>query len=498
MSDTILVLENISKEFPGVKALQNVTFDLNENEVHVLVGENGAGKSTLMKILTGVYQPNDGKIFLHGEEVSFSNTSQSQEKGIAIIFQEFNLVPNLTVVQNMFLGRELRNKFGLIDMQRQVKEARRLLDFLKADISPNEKVSNLGVAQQQIVEVAKALLVDAEIIVMDEPTAALSDREIETLFMTIKDLQANGVSIIYISHRMQELRLVGDRITVIRDGRTIGTQDVENFDLDEIIRMMVGREVNKDRIRKENTATDEVVLDVKDLSVNDTLSNINLHVNKGEIVSLAGLVGSGRTELAQTIFGVTKKDSGDVKMLDEQSGISPPKSVNQKMAFISEDRKRFGLALNLPIKINITHANLKRLFSSGIIDDKKEHEIAMNYREKLNIVTPDVQRDVLVLSGGNQQKVILAKWLCTNSNFMIFDEPTRGIDVGAKEEIHHLINQLASQGVAILMISSDLPEVMALSDRIYVMRDGEIIKELNGYETTQEEIISYAVGGDVL
>jgi len=498
VSETILVLENITKEFPGVLALANVTFDLRKNEVHVLVGENGAGKSTLMKVLTGVYQPNDGKIFLHGEEVQFSSTRQSQDKGIAIIFQEFNLVPNLTVVQNMFLGKELRNKFGLVDMVRQVREAKKLLDFLRADIDPYKKVSELGVAQQQLIEVAKALLVDAEIIVMDEPTAALSEREIETLFMTIKDLQKNGVSIIYISHRMQELKLVGDRITVIRDGRTVGTRDMAHFDLDEIITMMVGREVKTDRIRVENTATDDVVLEVDQLGVNGTLSDISLKVNKGEIVGVAGLVGSGRTELAQTIFGATKKDRGEIRIQDKETGISPAKSVKQKMGFISEDRKRFGLALNLPVKVNITHASLKQLFPSGIIDEKKEHAIAMDFREKLNIITPDVDRDVLVLSGGNQQKVILAKWLCTDSNFMIFDEPTRGIDVGAKEEIHQLIIHLAEQGVAILMISSDLPEIMALSDRVYVMRDGKIVKELNGYETTQEEIISYAVGGDIL
>lgn len=498
MSDVILTLENITKEFPGVKALENVSFDLRKNEVHVLVGENGAGKSTLMKVLTGVYQPNDGKIFLHGKEVRFLNTRQSQENGIAIIFQEFNLIPNLTVVQNMFLGRELRNKLGLIDMAAQVREAKKLLDFLRAEIDPYTKVRDLGVAQQQMVEVAKALLVDAEIIVMDEPTAALSEREIETLFMTIKDLQKRGVSIIYISHRMQELRLVGDRITVLRDGKTVGTRDMAHFDLDEIIKMMVGRDVNKERVRKVNTSTDEVVLEVKNLSVNGSLSDISLRVNRGEIVSLAGLVGSGRTELAQAIFGVTKRDAGEVRILDEQSGISPVKSVNQKMAFISEDRKRFGLALNLPIKVNITHASLQQLFPSGIVNEKKENAVALDFRQRLNIVTPDVDREVLVLSGGNQQKVILAKWLCTNSNFMIFDEPTRGIDVGAKDEIHQLMNQLAERGVAILMISSDLPEIMTLSDRVYVMRDGKIVQELNGYQTSQEEIISYAVGGDIL
>jgi ribose transport system ATP-binding protein len=495
VSDTILTLQNITKEFPGVVALDNVSFDLRKNEVHVLIGENGAGKSTLMKVLTGVYQPDSGKIILHDEVVKFNNTRQAQEKGIAIIFQEFNLVPNLTVAQNIFLGREPRNKLGLIDMKKQVQESQRLLDFLQADIDPNAQVSTLGVAHQQLVEVAKALSVNAEILVMDEPTAALSEREIETLFKIIKNLQENGVSVIYISHRMQELKVVGDRITVLRDGQTIGTRDAENAELDDLIRMMVGREISKVRIREKNTAAEEVVLAVQNLSHGDLLTDISMRVHAGEIVGLAGLVGSGRTELAQVIYGISKKDEGEVLICGERAGLSPMKSIKQRMGFLSEDRKRYGLSTNLPIKVNITHASLRKVFPSGVINEKKEHAIAMEYREQLRIATPDVTRNVVALSGGNQQKVILAKWLCTNSQFMIFDEPTRGIDVGAKEEIHNLINDLASQGVGILMISSDLPEIMTLSDRIYVMRDGRIVKELDGYDTTQEEVIAYAVGG---
>ena len=495
MSETILSLENITKEFPGVIALDNVSFDLRKNEVHVLIGENGAGKSTLMKVLTGVYQPDKGKILLHEKDVKFSNTRQAQEKGIAIIFQEFNLVPNLTVAQNIFLGREPRNKLGLIDKKLLVSESRRLLDFLQTDIDPNAKVSTLGVAHQQLVEVAKALSVNAEILVMDEPTAALSEKEIETLFQIIKSLQANGVSIIYISHRMQELKVVGDRITVLRDGQTIGTRDANRAELDELIRMMVGREISKLRIRDKNTRTEALVLEVQGLSHGNFLHNIDIQVHEGEIVGLAGLVGSGRTELAQIIYGISKKDAGEVLINGQKAGISPMKSIRQKMGFISEDRKRFGLSTNLPIKVNITHASLRELFPSGVVNDKKETEIALEYREQLRISTPDVTRNVIALSGGNQQKVILAKWLCTNSRFMIFDEPTRGIDVGSKEEIHNLINELASQGVGILMISSDLPEIMTMSDRIYVMRDGRIVKELDGYNTTQEEVIAYAVGG---
>jgi len=495
VSDTILSLENITKAFPGVVALDDVSFELKKNEVHVLIGENGAGKSTLMKVLTGVYQPDDGKIILHGEEVKISNTKQAQERGIAIIFQEFNLVPNLTVAQNIFLGREPRNKFGLIDMRKLEKESKRLLDFLHSDIDPNAKVNSLGVAHQQLVEVVKAISVNAEILVMDEPTAALSEHEIETLFSIIKNLQENGVSIIYISHRMQELKEVGDRITVLRDGQTIGTRDAKEAELDELIRMMVGREISKVRIREKNTSTENVVLGIRNVSHGDNLKNINLQVHEGEIVGLAGLVGSGRTELAQVIYGISKKDSGEILLSGQRAGVSPIKSIKRKMGFLSEDRKRYGLSSDLPVKVNITHASLKQLFPSGIVNEKKEHTIAMDYRDQLRIATPDVTRNVVALSGGNQQKVILAKWLCTNSRFIIFDEPTRGIDVGAKEEIHNMINELASQGVGILMISSDLPEIMTMSDRVYVMRDGHIVKELDGYTTSQEEVIAYAVGG---
>jgi ribose transport system ATP-binding protein len=333
---------------------------------------------------------------------------------------------------------------------------------------------------------------------MDEPTATLSEREIETLFKTIKNLQSNGVSIIYISHRLQELRVIGDRITVLRDGKTIGTCEACNFDMDELIKMMVGREISKQRIREKSSAKERLLLEVNHLNQGKRLKDISINVREGEIVGLAGLVGSGRTELAQAIFGVIKKDSGDIAIDGEMAEKSSPvRSIKKKMGFISEDRKRYGLALNLPIKVNITHACLDQLFPSGIVDEKLERSIALDYREKLRMATPDVTRDVVALSGGNQQKVILAKWLCTQSRFLILDEPTRGIDVGAKEEIHNLVNDLANQGVGILMISSDLPEIMLMSDRIYVMKDGRVVKELDGYSTTQEEVIAYATGGKI-
>ena len=496
MDQTILSLNNISKEFPGVKALQNVSFDLYKGEVHVLIGENGAGKSTLMKVLTGVYKPDEGEICLNGEKVEFTSTKEAQDKRIAIIFQEFNLIPNLTVDQNIFLGREPVNKLGLIDRAKQIKESKKILDFLQVKINPNALVSSLGVAQQQLIELAKALSVDAEILIMDEPTATLSEKEIETLFKTIKSLQARGVSIIYISHRLQELKVIGDRITVLRDGQTIGTRNAHEVELDELIKMMVGREISKIRIRKKSSAKEDVLLEVSHLNQGKLLKDISIKVKEGEIVGLAGLVGSGRTELAQTIFGLNKKDSGEVTLFGKvMDRLSPIQSIQKKMGFLSEDRKRFGLAINLPIKVNITHASLKLLFPNGLVDEKKELAVAMGYKEKLRMATPDVTRDVVALSGGNQQKVVLAKWLCTESKFMVFDEPTRGIDVGAKEEIHNLMNDLANQGVGILVISSDLLEIMTITDRIYVMRDGMIVKELDSYAATQEEVIAYATGG---
>ena len=496
MSDTILEVRNICKEFPGVKALDNVSFDLRRGEVHVLLGENGAGKSTLMKVLTGVYHPDSGEIYLHGKQMTFQTPRDAQKAGIAIIFQEFNLAPNLTVAQNIYLGREPCTRAGFIDRAKLLQDSQRILDFLKVDIDPNAKVETLGIAHQQLVELAKALSIDSEILIMDEPTATLSDREINTLFDTIRSLQERGVSIIYISHRLQELRVIGNRITVLRDGQSVGTRNAGDVAMDDLIRMMVGRELKKERIRSVNTSREEYALEVENLSQGKLLRDISIYVRKGEVVCLAGLVGSGRTELAQAIYGITRRDSGSVRICGRDIPRPlPTRCIRQKMGFMSESRKEFGLALNLPIRTNITHAGLKTIFPSGIVDLRKERRIAKEFRDKLRIVTPDVERNVINLSGGNQQKVVLAKWLSTDSEFLVFDEPTRGIDVGAKEEIHNMIHDLATQGVGILMISSDLPEVLTLADRIYVMREGRIVKEL-GYEgITQEEVIAYATGG---
>ena len=496
MAEAILRVEGISKNFPGVKALIDVSFDLRKGEVHVLVGENGAGKSTLMKVLTGVYHPDDGKMFLHDKEVTFQTVKDSQNNGIAIIFQEYNLIPNLTVAQNIFLGREPKTKLGFIDKKAMNKAAKEILDFLHVSIDPNELLAHLGVAHQQLIEVAKALSINSEILIMDEPTATLSEKEIEILFSTIRNLQAQGVSIIYISHHLQEIARIGNRITIIRDGETVATRNVGEINLDEIIKMMVGREITKKRVREQDTSLQEFALEVNNLSQGKILKNISLYVKRGEIVGLAGLVGSGRTELAQAIYGITQKDAGKVYINGREIKKSNPQlCIKNKMGFISENRKQFGLALNLPIKVNITSAALDKIFPSGIVDNKKETYIAQDYRTKLRMATPDVIRNVLALSGGTQQKVVLAKWLCTDSEFVVFDEPTRGIDVGAKDEIHTMIDELAKSGVGILMISSDLPEVLTMSDRIYVMREGAIVKELTGSKTTQEEVISYATVG---
>ena len=496
MSDTILEVRNICKDFPGVRALEDVSFDLKRGEVHILLGENGAGKSTLMKVLTGVYHPEKGEIFLNGKEVRFETPRDAQLMRIAIIFQEFNLAPNLTVAQNIYLGREPLKRGGLIDRQKLNRDARAILDFLKADIDPSARVEALGVAHQQLVEVAKALSIDSEILIMDEPTATLSEKEINTLFDTIRSLQSRGVSIIYISHRLQEVKLIGNRITVLRDGRTVGTRDAANAELDDLIRMMVGREIKRRRIREKNTARDGFALEVSHLSQGKLLKDISLNVRRGEIVGLAGLVGSGRTELAQAVYGVTRRDAGEVSICGKPvANPTPMKCIRQKMGFISESRKEYGLALNLPIRVNITHAGLRTIFPSGIVDVKKERKIAEEFRKKLRMATPDVERDVKALSGGTQQKVVLAKWLSTDSEFLVFDEPTRGIDVGAKEEIHNMIVDLAERGVGILMISSDLPEVLTLSDRIYVMREGRIVREIDHEGVMQEEVIAYATGG---
>jgi ribose transport system ATP-binding protein len=492
----LLRLEHITKQFPGVKALDDVSFDLRPSEVHVLLGENGAGKSTLMKVLAGVYPADGGRIVLNGQPVQMHSPRHAREHGVSIIYQEFNLVPDLTVAQNIFLGREPRTAVGLVDRKALAAGAKKFLDFLNADIDVGAKIHSLGVAQQQLVEVAKALSLESRIVIMDEPTATLSEPEIQRLFETIRSLKRSGVSIIYISHRLQEIRQIGDRVTVLRDGRAVGTRNVAGTSLEVLIQMMVGRTVSQRRIRTRSTAGPREVLRVESLSRGRTLRDVSLVVHEGEIVALAGLVGSGRTELARAIFGIDPVDSGTITLMGRTlTNPSPAACIRSGMGFLPENRKQDGLAQILPVKDNIVQASLRKLFPWGLLDHGLERATARKYIQDLGMACPSVFRMTRFLSGGTQQKVVLAKWLCTESRFLIFDEPTRGIDVGAKEEIHRLMNTLAEQGVGILMISSELPEVLSLSDRVYVMREGAITTELVSERTSQEEIISFAAGG---
>jgi len=494
--EVVLRAEKINKSFPGVKVLSDVSFDLEKGEVHILLGENGAGKSTLMKIFSGLYSVDSGNIYVNGEKVAIRNTKDSQNLGISIIYQEFDLVPYLTVAQNIFLGREPLKKNGSIDQAEMKKKSREYLEFLRANVDVDAKIFTLGVAQQQLVEVAKALSQDAKILIMDEPTATLSDSEIERLFETIRRLQQSGVSIIYISHRLQELKQIGTRVTVLRDGMTICTEDIQEISMDELVHRMVGREVSQERVRLENTAREEVALRVSHLNRKNVLKDVSIEVHKGEIVALAGLVGAGRTELVHAVFGIDKIDSGEIEISGKKmEKPTPGKCVKSGLGLLPESRKENGLSLTLPIFQNTSQAAMEKITKRGILNLKKERQVAEKYIKQLNIICTGPELEPLYMSGGNQQKVVIGKWLFTKSDVLIFDEPTRGIDVGAREEIYHIIDNLAREGAAILVISSDLPEVLTISDRIYVMREGRIAGEINYEDASKELIMSYASGG---
>ena len=492
----LLQAKKITKTFPGVLALDTVDFDLLPGEVHVLLGENGAGKSTLMKILAGAYQPDAGTIALNGQEMRIANPRQAQRLGLGIIYQEFNLVPYLSVAQNIFLGR-FPHRWGLLDQAKMHAESRKLLDGLNMDIDTRAKVVRLGVAQQQMVEVAKALSVRSKILIMDEPTAALTDREIEQLFATIRRLKQQGIGIIYISHRLQEVHQIGERVTVLRDGKFIGTRLVNQVTIDELIAMMVGRTITHMFPRDYQSQGTEA-LRVEGLNSGTRLRGVSLKVHSGEIVGLAGLVGAGRTELARAVFGADPFESGQVSVFGQPvKAASPDRMVKLGMGLLPEDRKAHGLAMILSLSENVVLASLQRLFPRRFVDGGTEREVVAKYIADLRIATPSPRRLVQFLSGGTQQKVVLAKWLCTHSKIFIFDEPTRGIDVGAKAEIHGFMNELVQQGAAVLMISSDLPEILGMSDRIYVMRQGQIVAEVSREKATQERIVAYAMGQEV-
>jgi len=487
-------LRGISKDFPGVKALDDVSFEICAGEVHMLVGENGAGKSTLMKILCGAYRADRGSFFNNGEAVTIDDPTAARKFGIAVIFQEFTLVPYLDLAQNIFLGREPAARLpGLIDRRRIYTEAKRVLDMIGFDIDPRIPVHGLGVAQQQMVEIAKALSQDARILVMDEPTAALSDRETELLFAMIARLKKSGVAIVYISHRLSEVFALGDRITVLRDGRKIVSLLPAETTPDQLVTLMVGRPVDTTYTRPGRPTAGEIALEVKNLS-GSGFSDINLTVRAGEIVGLSGLVGSGRTEVARAIFGVDRVTAGEIRLFGQRVEGSTVDSVRRGMALIPENRKTQGLAVNRSVADNIILVGLLKLFPSGLFLPRRAMKAARAIIDKLRIATPSPRRAVATLSGGNQQKVVIGKWLNADARFFIFDEPTRGIDVGAKSEIYSLIRDLSDAGVAVLMISSDMEEVIGVSDRILVMHEGQISGELSRDQFSEHNVMQLAVG----
>lgn len=494
--NTILKMTSISKAFTGVQALSEVDFQLKSGEVHVLIGENGAGKSTLMKILSGIYEKDEGEIEVEGKVVDIEDVHQAQELGISIIHQELNMMMQRTVAQNIYLGREpMKSKLlGWIDIKKMMKESEKLLKKMDMDVAPDAVVKELSIAQQQMIEVIKALSIDAKILVMDEPTSSLTHKEIESLFHVVEALKAQGLGIIYISHRMEEIFRIGDRVTVLRDGRYIGTRELKDTSMDDLVTMMVGRSIENMFGRKVHPIGKEM-LRTENLS-GLRFRNVSINLHEGEIVGLAGLIGAGRTELVKAIFGYDPIESGKLFLEGvEVKKHSTQDSVKAGLAFLSEDRKTEGLVLDMPIKQNISQASLDQLFPTGIMDFKKEEKVAEEYRKDLNIATSDVSKLVGALSGGNQQKVALGKWLCTGRKTIIFDEPTRGIDVGAKHDIYELMDRLAGEGYAILVISSDQLELIGLSDRAYVMCDGEVVADLDKEHLTADTIVAYAIGG---
>ena len=495
MEDSIyLRMTGISKSFPGVKALSGVSLEVRRGEVHALLGENGAGKSTLLKILSGAYTRDEGDIVIDGKPVEELNPGIAEQLGISIIYQEFSSLPHLSVAENIFLGRQPRSRGGLIDWKKCYRDSEVLLRKVGLDIDPKLPVSSLKVAEQQMVEIAKALSKEARIIVMDEPTAPLTQREIDNLFSVIRELKKAGVAVIYVSHRLIEIKEICDRITVLRDGCYVGEALVKDVEIRDMIRMMVGREL-KDMYPRSEAAVGEPVLEVEHLSTRDKLKDISLTVRKGEILGIAGLVGAGRTELARAIFGADEKSGGSVRIDGAPVSIRQPgDAIAQRIGLVPEDRKRQGLVLLMNIKENTTLASLKSLQRAGKLDLGKEEALSLDYMDRLQIAAPGIYETVSNLSGGNQQKVVLAKWLCADCSLLIIDEPTRGIDVGAKVEIYELMKELVEKGLGIMMISSEMPELIGVCDRIVVMHEGMITGELARDEFSEEAIMAYASG----
>lgn len=489
----LLEMKGISKRFRGVQALNGVNFDLREGEVHALVGENGAGKSTLMKVLTGIHQPDAGEIFYLGKPYAVKNIGESQALGISMVHQELNMMNDLTVAQNIFIGREMRSGFIIKDND-MVKETRAIFDHIGIDIDPKIKLGRLTVGKQQMVEIAKAVSRDCKVLILDEPTAALTQTEIDELFRIMADLKSKGIGMIYISHRMDEIKKISDRITVMRDGEYVGTVDTDSVTKDEIINMMIGRVVYEDpKTHSEVPEDAETVLEVKNLTSGNLFKNVSFKLRKGEVLGFSGLMGAGRTEVARAIFGADPIDSGEIYVNGKPVSIKSPKdAVNLGIGYLSEDRKRYGLMLDKSVAENTALASLDKYIKFGIINDRKIKEEAQIENAKLKTKTPSMEQALKNLSGGNQQKVIIARWLIKNSDILIFDEPTRGIDVGAKSEIYTLMNELARSGKSIIMISSELVEILRMSDRVLVMCEGKKTGELDISEANQEKIMQLA------
>lgn len=493
MGDVMLRMKGIDKSFPGVHALDHVDLEVKSGEVHALMGENGAGKSTLMKILTGIYSKDSGTIEFEGKEMEFTTPKEAQDTGIAIVHQELNMMNHLTVAQNIFIGREMM-KGGLIDDSQMNREAKKLFDRLNIDINPAETMGNLTVGRQQMCEIAKAISREVKLIVFDEPSAALTEAEIEELFKIIRDLRAKGLGIVYISHRMDEIKVITDRVTVMRDGSYVGTLVTMDCTKDDIINMMVGRVIYETPKQVSNVPEGApVVLKVEHLNAGRLVKDVSFELHKGEILGFSGLMGAGRTETARVIFGADRKESGDIFINGNKAEIKTTEdAVKHGIGYLSEDRKRFGLVIQKTVAENASMASLPDFIQGLFIDHEKEQREAEQYVKTLNIKTPGVDQLVMNLSGGNQQKVVIAKWLIKNCDILIFDEPTRGIDVGAKSEIYHLMNELVKQGKSIIMISSEMTEILRMSDRVIVMCEGRITGVLPIEEVTQERIMTAA------
>ncbi|MCP4259823.1 MAG: sugar ABC transporter ATP-binding protein [Planctomycetes bacterium] len=497
----ILQAKNISKTFGGIKALDSVNLEVYKGQVNAIVGENGAGKSTLMKILTGIYQQYNGQIILDGHKVTFANPKEAQNNGIAIIHQELNLIPYLSVAENVFLGREFINRFGLIDYKKMYGETKKLLERLDLYVNPRIQVSSLRIGQQQIVEIAHALSLNAHIVIMDEPTSAISEHEIKVLFEVIRSLKAQGVAIVYITHKLDELFQIADSVTVLRDGKLVSSSLIEDVTHDDIVRMMVGRDI-KDFFVKADVTKSREVFSVRDMCLahprrqgDYVVDHVSFAVKAGEVLGLFGLMGAGRTELLETIFGLhPKTSSGNIFINGREIKInSPVDAINSGIGFITEDRKQEGLVLQMSVASSISLASLEQTERFGFLSNRLETRLAKDYVEHLRIKTPSIHQIVENLSGGNQQKVVIAKWLATNPKILLLDEPTRGIDVNTKNEIYRLISELTQAGLTIIMVSSELPEIMAIADRIIVLSEGKQTAEFSLPQATEELIMKVAI-----